>query len=105
MRALGFIFRYQKSTLQCPRKSVSRRVWTLLVRRSSENKSIVQERQRNPKVEIRNRSIANVDINLDQVMPEDNIRLRDREHYDEDDVFEVGVVKEIRKIAHCQDIT
>ena len=28
---LGFLFRYQKSTLQCPRKSVSRRVWTLLV--------------------------------------------------------------------------
>ena len=25
------IFRYQKSTLQCPRKSVSRRVWTLLI--------------------------------------------------------------------------
>ena len=31
MLALGFIFRYQKSTLQCPRKSVSPRVWTLLV--------------------------------------------------------------------------
>ena len=31
MWALGFIFKYQKSTLQCPRKSVSRRVWTLLV--------------------------------------------------------------------------
>ena len=29
--ALGFIFRYQKSTLQCPRKSVSQRVCTLLV--------------------------------------------------------------------------
>ena len=31
MWALGFIFRYQKSILQCPRKSVSRSVWTLLV--------------------------------------------------------------------------
>ena len=31
MWALGFIFRYQKSALQCPWKSVSRRVWTLLV--------------------------------------------------------------------------
>ena len=31
MCALGFIFRYQKSILQYPRKSVSRRVWTLLV--------------------------------------------------------------------------
>ena len=31
MWALGFIFRYQRSTLQCLRKSVSRRVWTLLV--------------------------------------------------------------------------
>ena len=31
MWAPGFIFRYQKSTLQCRKKSVSRRVWTLLV--------------------------------------------------------------------------
>ena len=31
MWALGFIFRYQKSTLQCLQKSVSRRVCTLLV--------------------------------------------------------------------------
>ena len=28
---LDFIFRYQRSTLQCPRKSVSRRVRTLLI--------------------------------------------------------------------------
>ena len=29
-------------------------------------------------LKIRNRSIVNVDINLDQVVAEDNIRLRDR---------------------------
>ena len=32
---LGFIFRYQKSTLQCPRKSVSHRECTFLARKSN----------------------------------------------------------------------
>ena len=57
------------------------------LRRTSENKSIVQERQGNPTAEIRNRSIIHVDINLDQVVADDNIRLHDRQHDDEDDEF------------------
>ena len=47
------------------------------LRRTSENESIVQESQRNPPAEIRNRSTINVDINLEQVVADDNIRLRD----------------------------
>ena len=49
----------------------------LRLRRTSENESVVQERQGNPLAEIRNRSIVNVDINLEQVVADDNIRLRD----------------------------
>ena len=58
------------------------------LRRTSENESVVQERQGNPLAEIRNRSIVNVDINLEQVVADDNIRLRDRENDDEADEFE-----------------
>ena len=58
------------------------------LRRTSENESVVQERQGNPLAEIRNRFIVNVDINLEQVVADDNIRLRDRENDDEPDEFE-----------------
>ena len=56
MWALGFIFGFQKLTLQCPRKSVSRRVWTLLLRVFSNDRESLQEHF--TEVEYRSQSIS-----------------------------------------------